>query len=243
MHKLLTALSSATQNSQKSFKTFLLRKLDFTTAVKATSLLVAGFIAAPMLVVGAQAQGVGAEFGQVINPGVLLTAIRDADRNPVAEPSVSLSAVTAAFDCEESTGVFGTTDQRIYVDNPNSADSWSLTITALYGSEAVWSDGTNSFSFNDPSDDGCQTGQLTLNPDAGTVLADYQGEDLTGISKGSQASFDDVGSSVVTLLTADNTSDEVWRGYLTGVEVSQTIPAETPAGEYTLDLVLDISSS
>ena len=42
----------------------------------------------------------------------------------------------------------------------------------------------------------------------------------------------------VTLLNAAAASDDIWRGYLTGVGMSQTIPAEQPADSYSVNMTL-----
>lgn len=201
-----------------------------------------------------------ADFSQTINAGTLTTDVLDSSRNAVASPSVSMSAKNFSFDCQAggdaSTGTFGTNSERIYVINPSAAnDGWTLTVAATDGATARWANvGNTSFiDFNDPTgstagcSDGADTdstaGQMTVDASAGTLTADCTSCSTTNITKGSSAGFSEGVTDSITLLNAASTSDDVWRGYLTGVSASQTIPAETPADTYNLDLTLTVTAS
>jgi len=194
-------------------------------------------------------------FSQVINTGALATDIMDASQVTVASPSVTMSAKNFAFTCQAggsaSTGTFGANSERIYVSNPDGADNgWTLTVAATSGATARWANGgaTQHFDFNDPSGGtaGCtdggdadsNPGQLSLNPTAGTITTDCGSCGTTGVTKGSSSAFNQGTTDNITLLNAANTSDDIWRGYLTGVTASQTIPAEQPADSYSLSLTL-----
>lgn len=196
-------------------------------------------------------------FTQTINTGTLSTDIADASRNSVASPSVAMSAKAFSFDCyaggTASTGTFGTNGERMYVSNGDAADNgWTLTVAATSGAAATWVNGgsTQRFDFNDPSGTtaGCSdgsdaggdtyAGQMTVNPAAGTLTTDCTSCTSTGVSLGSSASFNQGTTDSITLVNAGSTSNDIWRGYLTGVGVSQTIPAEQAADSYTLNLTL-----
>jgi hypothetical protein len=198
------------------------------------------------------------DFSQVINAGTLTTDIRDASRVTVASPSVSMSAKTFSFDCQSggsaSTGTFGTNTQRVYIDNPDAADNgWNLAIAATSGVTSLWQNGgsTANFDFNDAGGSGCtdgadadtKGGQLTINPAVGSITTDYSGSSTTGISLGSSGSFVQSTTDSITIVTATNTSADIWRGYITGVSMSQTIPAEQAADTYTINLTLTVTSS
>lgn len=190
------------------------------------------------------------EFTQVINDGVLSTDILDAGGAPVASPTVTMSAVSTSASCQTpgSSGTFGTSSERIYVDNPGGANSgWNLTVAATSGSTAVWDGVSYNMDFNDPTTGGCadggdvdgNAGQMTINPNAGTVNLDCSGScTSTGITKGSSDSFEEGVTDAITLIAAAAGSDDIWRGYLTGATVNQTIPANTPSDTYTLDLTV-----
>ena len=188
---------------------------------------------------------------QTINNGVLSTDILDASRVTVGSPSASMSAKTLSFSCQSggsaSTGTLGTTSQRLYVINPGGADNgWTLTLAATSGATSTWTSGGNGMDFNDPTTSGCtdgadtdsKGGQLTVDPSGGTLTADCASCTTSNITKGSSAAFNQGTTDSVTLLNAALASDNVWQGYLTGATLSQTIPAETPSGTYSLNMTL-----
>lgn len=201
------------------------------------------------------------DFSQTISAGSLSTGIFDASRVAVGSPSVGMSAMNFSFDCQAggsaSSGTFGTNTQRIYVSNPDGADNgWTLTLAATGGATATWANtgATKLVDYNDPTGTtaGCSdgadagdtvAGQMTVNPSVGTLTTDCASCTSTNVSKGSSASYSQGSVDSVTLLNAAGTSDDIWRGYLTGVDIKQTIPAETPADSYTINLTLTATAS
>lgn len=198
------------------------------------------------------------DFSQEITAGTLAADIKDASRVTVASPSVSLSSKSFSFDCQAggsaSTGTFGTNTQRIYVSNGDAADSgWTLTLAATSGATSRLANGgaTSHIDFNDPGGSGCTdggdadstAGQMTIDPSVGTLTADCATCVTTNVTKGSSTAFNQGTTDSITVLNAANTSDDIWRGYLTGASVSQTIPAETPADTYTINLTLTATAS
>lgn len=195
---------------------------------------------------------------QVINGGTLSTDIMNASRVTVASPSVSMSAKTFSFDCQAggsaSTGSLGTNTERIYVNNPDGADNgWTLAIAATSGATSRWANGgaTQNIDFNDPtgSTAGCtdgadadsgagSAGQLALDPSVGALTADCGSCNTSNVTLGSSSAFNQGTTDSITLINAGAASNDIWRGYLTGVAATQTIPAETPADTYTLNLTL-----
>ena len=220
-----------------------------------TALLVSALVAFPAVAFAAS----NSTFNQTVNTGTLTTDIMDASRVTVGSPSVSMTAKNFSFDCQAggsaSTGTFGSNTQRVYVSNGDAADNgWTLTIGATGGATARWQSGASQYvDFNDPagSTAGCSdgadadttSGQMTLDPSAGTLSADCTTCSTTNVSKGSSSAFNQGTLDSVTVLNAAAGSDDVWRGYLTGVGVSQTIPGETPANSYTIDLTLTVTAS
>lgn len=172
-------------------------------------------------------------FSQSITAGTLSTFIGDASGNEVTTPSVSFSAQAVSNQTETSTGTLGTSTQRIYVDNPGAvtgANGWTVTFAATGGAAAEWTSGGNTYPFNGATTD---DGQLTVNPATGAITAEVGG--TTGITLGTSATFSGGTNTPITLLNAASTADDINRVYLTGVSLSQSIPASTPAGTYTLD--------
>ncbi len=197
-------------------------------------------------------------FTQTLNAGVLSTDIMDASRVTVVSPSVAFSAKTFSFDCHydgsptntASTGTLGTASQRVYVMNPDAADNgWTLSIAATGGITSAWDAGAaTDYDFNDPTSSGCTDGadgdsfggQMTIDPSVSTLTADCLTCVTTNVTKGSSASFNQGTVDSITLLNAAAASDDVWRGYMTGASTSQTVPAEQPAGSYSVGMTVTV---
>lgn len=196
-------------------------------------------------------------FTQSVTAGTLVTDIRDASRVSVASPSVAFSSVAFNFSCltggSASTGTFGTNTQRIYVDNPDAADNgWTLALAPTGGATSTWSDGaSNTYDFNDPTASGCtdsadadtKAGQMTVDPSVSTLTTDCASCTTTGVTKGSSTSYNQGTTDSVTLLNAGASSDDAGRWYQTGIAGTQTIPAEQPVANYSLNMTLTATAS
>jgi hypothetical protein len=227
------------------------------TKISAICLAVAGFALFGGIVLAAS----DSDFSQTINAGTLAADIKDASRVTVANPAVTMSSAGFSFNCQSggssSSGTFGTNSERIYVSNGDAADNgWDLTIAATGGATDTWDNGgaTESFDFNDAGTSGCTddattgdsdslAGQMTINPSVGTLTSDCASCTTTSVTKGSSDSFDEGTTDDISLINAAAGSDDVWRGYLTGVDVDQTIPAEQPADTYTVNLTLTATAN
>ncbi len=196
---------------------------------------------------------------QVINQGTLIVDIVDASYAPVSSPVVGFSAKTFSFACQKdadaSTGTFGTSTQQVYVKNPDAADNgWSVSLAAT-SPTAVWDSAGSAFEydFNDGTGTGCDDGadadsvggQLTVDPSVGTI---EEGTCLNcttdDVAKGAEASFAQGTVDSITLINAaaDSSDRGDWR--LSGVALSQTLPAEqAAAGDYAIDMTLSITAS
>ena len=213
--------------------------------------IAAGFSLNPSALLAASSS----DFTQSIAAGVLTTDIQDATHTPVASPTVALAAKNFSFNCQTSTGTFGTASQRIYATNPGAAvpNGWNLTIAATSGATATWANtgATKFFDFNDTTAAGCTdgadtdtyAGQMTIDPSVATLTADCTTCATTGITKGSSTGFVEGTTNSITLLNAANTASNPFRGYLTGVGMSQTIPAEQGVDStYKINLTLTITA-
>lgn len=196
---------------------------------------------------------------QTITAGTLTVDILDASRVAVGSPSIAMSSKSFSFNClsggSASTGTLGSNTQRLYAINPGATtpNGWNITIAATGGSTATWSNSgaTKKFDFNDSGTSGCSdgadadtlAGQLTVDPSVSTLTTDCATCTTTGVTKGSSGSFVEGTTNSITLLTASNTASNPFRGYLTGVGVSQTIPAEQqPDSTYSLNLTMTITA-
>jgi hypothetical protein len=194
------------------------------------------------------------DLNQTITAGSLSTDVRDASRVAVSNPAFTMSSTSFSFNCQTTTSSIGSDSQRIYVDNPDGADSgWTLTAAVTSGVTSLWenSGATQTFDFNDPTASGCtdgadadtKGGQLTLNPAASTLTTDCASCATTSITKGSSAAYSQGVTDSITLLTAAAGSDDIGRWYLTGVGASQSIPAEQPVETYDINLTITATAS
>ena len=195
---------------------------------------------------------------QTIISGALSTNVLNSNREAVDFPFASFSPKSYSYSCQKdssaSTGIFGSDSQRLYVMNPaNASNGFTLTIAATAGASATWTDSTENheYDFNDPTGSGCDDGvdsdsmggQLTIDPSVGTLTTDCGACSISGVVKGDPASFIQGSNDSVTLLNASASSDDVWRGYLTGVQLLQTIPGEQLPGSYVISLTVTVTAS
>lgn len=175
------------------------------------------------------------ELTQEISSGALSTDIRNSGGSVVASPSFAMSAATVSTSQQTVTGEFGSNSQRVSVDNPGGADGgWTLAWNATVPGTSEWTDGGNNYAYNGSE----AAGRLTINPAAGSLTALTGGS--TGLTLGSSGFFS--GTTPITLLSADASSADIWNGYITGIDLTQTIPASQPAGSYTLDMTQTVTS-
>lgn len=173
---------------------------------------------------------------QSITAGTLSTSIRDAAGAVVASPTFAMSALTASTTQQTSTGTFGSSTQRITVDNPGGASSgWTLALNGTTPASSKWTSGANSYSYNGAS---AAVGQLTVNPAAGTITPVIG--TATGVTLGASATFNS--ATAVTLISAAATSDDIWNGYATGIGLSQTVPAGQATGTYSLPMTQTVTA-
>lgn len=195
------------------------------------------------------------DFTQSITAGVLSVDIQDATRTTVPTPSVALGAKNFSFACQTSTGSFGTASQRIYAINPGAAtpNGWNVTVAATGGATALWQNtgATKKFDFNDATGSGCTDGadtdtfggQLSIDPSVSTLTADCTTCNNTSITKGSASAFVETTTNNITLLSASSGASNPYRGYLTGLGMSQTLPAEQGAdSSYSINLTMTITA-
>lgn len=186
---------------------------------------------------------VDTEFTQTINSGTLTTEILDENGDTVAAPNVPFSTVATSATCQvnASTGLLGTNTQRLYINNPGAAAAgWSLSMAATGGASAEWQGtGANTYSYNDATNGGCDDGQLSVDASDATSNLDCSGTcSNTGVTFGAMQAFASGSTDAVNLVNAAANSDDIWRGYLTGVEAMQTIPPSQNPDDYSIDMTV-----
>ncbi len=172
----------------------------------------------------------------VINPGAVGSDIVDANGNPVANPSVSMSSSPFSFDPQVATGTLGTPSQKVRITNATNMATWSLTIAATSGNAALWNSGSNTMDYNDPG----TAGRLTIDASVSTVTP-TNSYTATGLAKGSLSSFNQGVTDSITLLTAGVTADKPGRWDVAGVSLTQSIPAYQAPGSYTINMSLTVA--
>ena len=181
--------------------------------------------------------------------GSLSVDIVDAGGTTVGSPSAQMDSQTFSFSDQTSTGTFGTSSQKIRVDNGTGTATWTLSLAADIGATAIW-DGTSAdYDFNDPTAsaaDGGDTdslgGQMTINPTTITITPEG-GCTTTNVSGGSSSAFSEGVTDSITLASASSGADTDCYWDLTDISISQTIPAEQPADDYAIDMTLSIIAS
>ena len=172
-------------------------------------------------------------------PAVLSADIVDGTGASVVSPSVALSAATYSFACQTVSGTLGSSTQKIRVTNTTANPAWTVSIAATNGSTAKWLSGSLSYAFNNPTSSGCSAGQLSVNPALGTITP-KSGCTNTGISPGSATAFNAGVTDGISLASASTSASTGCYWDLTGITLSQTIPAEQSVGSYTLNLTVTL---
>jgi hypothetical protein len=181
--------------------------------------------------------------------GSLDIKIVDADGNEVTSPSVAFASKAFSMTYQTSAATLGTSSERMRVTNPSgTTDTWVLSIAATSGATTLYTDGSNTYDFNDPTasaGDGTDTdskgGQLTVDPSAGTI-AGVGGTSTSNVSKGNSDSFnEETSNNSIDLMTAASGAQKPGQWDLTGVGLSQTIPGGQATGSYAIDMTLTAS--
>lgn len=194
------------------------------------------------------------EFNVTINSGTLSVDITDASYASVASPSVTFSSQTFSFNCGTTTASFGTTTERIYVQNPDSADDgWTVSLAAA-ATTSTWQSASSSaeFDFNDydgactdGADPDSVAGRMTVDPSAGSISTGNCASCVTtGVSLGSSATFNQGSTDSITIFSANASSSDIGDWYVTDVDMTQTLPPEQAAhSDYSINLTLSIIAS
>ena len=147
-----------------------------------------------------------------------------------------MSVRTVSTSQQTSTGTFGSSTQRITVDNPGGANNgWTLALAATNANNK-WTSGSDTYDYKGTA----AQGQLTVNANAGTITATVGG--ATGVTKGASAAYSGANTSIL-IMQASASAAKIWNGYITGVTLSQTIPAAQASGNYSLDMTQTVTAT
>lgn len=197
----------------------------------------------------AQAATIG--LSQLISDNALNVSVTsDACTTTVPSPAVAFSTANFSFTPQSSSGILGASSQRICIQNPTATAAWSVTLAATDGPTALWSNGTDSFDFNDLVPlgiDGLDAdsvgGQLSWT--GGGSLAGLSGCSTLGLLLGLPAAFVEGVIDDITLVTAAPIVSSPYCSFTytaSAANLSQAIPGSQAAGApYTLNMTLTIS--
>ncbi|WKZ30909.1 MAG: hypothetical protein QY318_03605 [Candidatus Dojkabacteria bacterium] len=184
-----------------------------------------------------------------VEQDIISVDIVDSGGTTVSNPSIAFSIATASFACQTTTGTFGVANEKIRVYNSGSNPSWTLSLAAADGITSSWS---SSYDFNDSagSPAGCgdggdadsYKGQLSIDLSNVTITPEG-GCSATGITVGSDAGYVQGTTDSILLVQADGTADTGCYWDITGIEVSQKIPAEQASGNYSINMSLSVVSN
>lgn len=191
---------------------------------------------------GGRADAIGQQIYINAHPSTLTASFVDTGGGPVGNPAISFSARPTTFSCQTSTATLGLSAQKIRVLNRTANGNWSLSLAATGGNAATWTNGSNTYTYNNPADSGCASGMLSVNPSTSTLSPIYTDCTNTGLTRGTAGTYNNPSVSSITILSAASTKPNCgWD--ITGIGLTQTIPAETKAGTYSLNMTLTAVSS
>jgi hypothetical protein len=179
---------------------------------------------------------------------ILTVDIVDGSGISVASPSVNMTPANFSFACQTATGVFGTADQKIRLENQTATPTWTLSIVAT-AATSTWLASSLKYDFNDANGTpaGCSDGadadsvggQMTINP-SGAIITPQGSCTAVSLSLGAQSAFVEGTNNSVTLLSAGASANTACIWDLTNIAISQTIPAEQTPSTYMVNLTVTI---
>ncbi|MCY4577301.1 MAG: hypothetical protein OXB96_02645, partial [Candidatus Kaiserbacteria bacterium] len=182
----------------------------------------------------------------VTDPSTTLSAsIFDTSDNVVDDPLVHFSSPARSGNTMTTAGTFGTLSEKIMVQNGTTVSAWNLTLAAE-NTQALWrKDASHLFDFNDGSSDGSDNdsvaGTLIIDPSSAVISAS-SGCDSDGLIRGSSASFVEGSVDAITLISANSSADTGCSWSITGIDLSQEIPAGQQDGSYSINMVLTVTA-
>lgn len=168
-----------------------------------------------------------------LSSGSLSVDIVDAGGTPIGSPSVAFASKNFSWTTQTSAGTLGISSQKIRLTNNTATATWTLSISATSGPTALWVSGGNNYDFNGSA----SAGRLQVDA-SGSTITPQGGCSTTGLSKGSATYFAQGTQDSVNLVTAGGTAQTNCYWDITGVALTQDIPASQVAGSYSIGMTL-----
>jgi hypothetical protein len=169
-----------------------------------------------------------------LNVGSLVSDIVDGSGNPIASPSISFSSGLYTWNTQQSTGTLGIAVQKIRVSNTTGTPSWTISLAATNNTNR-WTSGGNTYDFNDSA----ANGRMNVDPSVSTITP-QSGCNNTGLTKGTSTYFAQGTQDSVNLVIAGGSAGTNCYWDITGVNMTQDVPATQVVGSYALDMTLTI---
>lgn len=167
--------------------------------------------------------------------GVLAIDIVNSLDQSVSSPSVQFPDYPFNWLNAQSSGALGISSQKIKISNYSITHPWTLSIAATSGVSALWQSGTHSYDYNGLASEG----RLYVNPPTATITPGT-GCSNTGISTQSAAYFVSGSVNSINLVVASGSAQTECYWYVTGITLTQDIPARQPNGSYSIGMTLTI---
>ena len=177
---------------------------------------------------------VGVNYFYNNSAGSLTVDIVDNEGVSVSNPSVGFSGVNYNWSAQQSTATLGISTQKIRISNTTATPTWTLSLAATTGSD-LWTGGGNTYDFNGTA----AAGRLNINP-GGITITPQSGCNNTGLTGGSSSYFVQGTQDSINLITAGASAGTNCYWDVTGVEMTQDIPAAQAIGNYSLNLILSV---
>jgi len=173
----------------------------------------------------------GTDLTQEITGGIRELAFHDDADEVVPSPSVEFDSTVTSVNDQETNGTLGVATQKIYLANGTETPEWTMNMNVADPGLSMWTDGSNQYDYMN---------KLTVNPTTGTIEAALTGCDTSeGLNLASGGTFES--ADALTLATAGGAADVLCAWYFTGIDLEQTIPGQTPTGNYELPMVLSVN--
>ncbi|MEF3691627.1 MAG: hypothetical protein V3574_01055 [Candidatus Moraniibacteriota bacterium] len=177
---------------------------------------------------------VGVSYFYNNSTGSLTVDIVDSGGSSVGSPTVSFSGVSYNWSAQQSTATMGVSAQKIRVTNTTGTPNWTLSIAGTVNTN-LWTSGGNTYDFNGTA----AAGRLNANP-SGITITPQSGCNNTGLTGGSSNYFVQGTQDSINILTAGSSAGTNCYWDITGVGLTQDIPAAQAIGSYSLNLILSI---
>lgn len=169
-----------------------------------------------------------------LNTGSLVSDIVDGSGNPVASPSVAFSTGLYTWNSQQSTGTLGVATQKIRVSNTTGTPSWTISLAATNNTN-LWTSGGNTYDFNDSA----VNGRMNVDPSVATITP-QSGCNNTGLTAGGSTYFAQGTQDSINLVVAGASAGTNCYWDITGVNMTQDVPATQVVGSYALNMTLTI---